>query len=261
MFESFLDGSNINLFVALLAGFVTFFASCLLPLVPTYLAYLSGVSLNLENADENRFDVMKTALFFVIGFIITFVLLSLAFNVAGVYISSFRDIVEKIAGGIFIVLGLFMLGVFKHPIFTTEKRLDLRSLFSKKKDFDINKFISKHRNIHAVLTGIAFGFAWTPCIGPVLAVILYWSSTADSALSGVMLLVAYGIGLGIPFMIVAAGFEKIIPQLKKYAKVSKYVSIVSGIVIILAGIMMITGQLGSLSLFMLRLFNLSALSV
>jgi cytochrome c-type biogenesis protein len=260
MYESFLDGSNINLFVALVAGFVTFFASCLLPLVPTYLAYLSGVSLNSEDAGENRFHIIKTALFFVLGFIFTFVLLSLAFNVAGVYISSFRDIVEKIAGGIFIVLGLFMLGVFKHRIFTQERRLDLRSIFSKNKKFNINNFIKKHRNLHAILTGIAFGFAWTPCIGPVLAVILYWSSNAESAFSGMLLLIAYGIGLGIPFLIVAAGFETIIPQLKKYAKVSKYVSIVSGVVIILAGIMMITGNLNSVSLLFLKIFNLKALS-
>ena len=276
MLEIFFDGSNVNLWIAFVAGFITFFASCLLPLVPTYLAYLSGVALNSKDAKKEKLQIIKVAFFFVVGFISTFVLLSLAINTFSLIFASMRETIEIVGGFVFIILGLFMLGVFKHRLFSQERRLDLGKIFSGKGGFgefinrligkpvggfDINEFFSKYKNLHAVITGVVFGFAWTPCIGPVLAVILFWSAQAESTLSGVLLLVAYGIGLGVPFMIVAAGFEKIIPLLKRYAKVSQYVSYLSGAVIILAGILMISGNFQELSFRLIDLFNLRALSI
>jgi cytochrome c-type biogenesis protein len=283
MLETIFDGSNVNLWIAFAAGFVTFFASCLLPLVPTYLAYLSGVALNAKGAKENRLQIMKVALFFVLGFIVTFVLLSLVINTFSLVFSSLREIMEIVGGFIFIILGLFMLGVFKHRLFSQERRLDLGKMFSERGligkfrvlagiltgkpvvkevgGFDINRFFSKYRNLHALITGVVFGFAWTPCIGPVLAVILFWSAQAGTVFDGVMLLVFYGIGLGVPFMIVSAGFEKIIPLLKRYAKVSQYVSYISGALIILAGILMMSGKFQELSFRLIDLFDLRKLSV
>lgn len=117
--------------------------------------------------------------------------------------------------------GLFILGVFKHRLFSQERKFNLRKIF---------------------------GFGWTPCIGPVLAVILFWSAQVRSVFKGTMLLVAYGVGLGLPFLIVAAGFEKIIPLLKKYAKISQYVSYLSG-------------GFQAMSFYIINLFGLKSLSV
>ena len=279
-----LDGSSVNLWIAFLAGFITFFASCLLPLVPTYLAYLSGVALNSKDAEKNKFEIIQVAFFFVIGFIATFVLLSLAINTISQVFISIRGVMEILGGFLFIILGLFMLGVFKHRLFSQERRLDLRRVFAKGSwlnirigelialstgkpinrsvgGFSINYFFSKYKNFHAVVTGVIFGFGWTPCIGPVLAVILFWSAQAGSVFKGIMLLVAYGIGLGIPFLIVAAGFEKIIPLLKRYSKSSQYVSYLSGGLIILAGILMISGRFQAMSFYLIDLFGLRSLSV
>lgn len=244
MLDTLLDGSQVNLLIAFIAGFITFFASCLLPLVPTYLAYLSGVSLNTPDAGKQRWYVVRMASMFVLGFIGTFVALGLTLQQFAAVVAPYRAGVEKVAGVLFILLGLFMLGVFKHQMFSQERR------------FSVQKVFTKYRHVHAFLTGIAFGFGWTPCIGPVLAVILYWSAQQASMAAGTLLLIVYGLGLGVPFILVAVGFEKLIPFLKKHSKVSHYTNIVSAVVIILAGLLMLTGTFQRLSLFILTLFDL-----
>jgi len=260
MFENFLNGSNVNIFVALIAGLVTFFASCLLPLVPTYIAYLSGVSvMNSDEYKKNKFIVFKTAFYFVMGFILSFVFMSLFISKITNAFPLFRDIIGVLSGFIFITFGLFMLGVFKHTVFSQERKLDLDTVLSKifKKDSSvIAQVFSKHRQLHAVLTGVAFGFGWTPCIGPVLAVILFWA-TRGSTIQGILLLFAYGIGLGIPFLLVALAFESVVPVLKKYAKLSYYVSIVSGIIILLTGIFLLFGQFEDISVLFIEFIGLS----
>ena len=243
------DGSQVNLLIALLAGVITFFASCLLPLVPTYLAYLSGVALNTQAATNQKWRIFKTGLLFVLGFITTFIIFGLAANQLGGTLNEYRHLVEKMGGILFILLGLFMLGIFKSKFLAQEKRLNLHGKFQ------------QHRSVHALLTGIAFGFGWSPCIGPVLAVILYWASQVDSNIKGVLLLTAYGVGLGIPFLIISLGFEKIIPWLKKRPQLSQAANIVSGIVILTAGILLITGDFQRLAIRLLRFFNLNELSV
>lgn len=242
------DGSKVNLLIAFAAGFVTFFASCLLPLIPTYLAYLSGVTLTDPQAGNKRWYVLETAFYFVVGFIGTFVILGLALSTFAATLAAYRPVIEKIAGLLFIVLGLFMLGVFKHQLFTQERR------------FHVHGLLVTHKRFHAILTGIAFGFGWTPCIGPVLSVILYWSTQQGSLAAGVLLLLVYGIGLGIPFLLVAVGFEKILPLLKKYQKISIYTNYISAAVIILAGVLMFTGEFQKLSLIIFNHLNLSTLA-
>jgi len=249
MLNNLFDGSEVNLLIALLAGFLTFFASCLLPLVPTYLAYLSGVALSSDEASTKRWQIFRVALFFVIGFIGTFILLGLTLSQFSHLIAPYRSIIEKAAGILFIGMGLFMLGVFKSKYFTKEIKMDVDGVFK------------KHKLAHATMTGIAFGFGWTPCIGPILALILYWSTQAGSTLRGIALLTAYGIGLGIPFLIVALGFEKVIPLLKKHGKIAKYASILAGLIVIISGILMFTGQFQTMSLYFTKFFDLRRLAV
>lgn len=249
MFETLLDGSQVNVVIAFIGGFITFFASCLLPLVPTYLAYLSGVSLNEDTADSKRWQILTTAIFFVAGFIITFVTLGLTLNTLNSAVNVHRATINRAAGLFFILMGLFMLNVFQHPWFLQERRIDVHDLFT------------KHRKLHALVTGIAFGFGWTPCIGPVLAVILFWAAQAETALAGTALLVSYGLGLGIPFLLVALGFEKLVPLLKKYRRVSQYVNYLSAGMLLMVGVLLATGYFQYLSLVFLDVLNLRTLAI
>ena len=227
-----LDGSNVNYLVSFVAGFVTFFASCLLPLIPTYLGYLSGVALNSDEASGKKWEIFKTSLFFVLGFVATFVILGLSLNRASIFLINYRNFLEKLFGLLFIVLGLFMLGVFKHRLFIQERKLKIDKLFTSSK------------SIHSIIAGVAFAFAWTPCIGPVLAVILYWSAQAETTIKALTLLITYGMGLGLPFLIVGLAFEQVIPWLKRNAKISLYASKIAAVVVLIAGILMLIGSFG-----------------
>lgn len=249
MFDNLFDGSQVNLFVAFLAGFITFFASCLLPLVPTYLAYLSGVALNDEKNIEGRWKIFRSALFFVIGFSITFIILGATLNRFALFLAPYRLTLQRIMGAIFVLMGLLMLGIFKNRFFSSEKRLDLHNWFQ------------SYPELHAMMVGVGFSLGWTPCIGPVLAVILFWSAQQDSLFKGILLLSSYSIGLGTPFLLVGLLFEKIIPILKKYNKVSHYVNIISGLIIIGAGLLMALDQFGNFSMLIIHAFNLSGLSI
>jgi cytochrome c-type biogenesis protein len=122
------------------------------------------------------------------------------------------------------------LGIFKHQFFSQERK------------FNVGGLLSKSVFVHAFLFGLAFGFGWSPCIGPVLAVILYWATQAQTQMYGLLLLIVFGLGLGVPFVLIAAGFEKIVPLLKRYRKVSLYVEKISGVLIILFGLMLLTAD-------------------
>lgn len=197
------DGSQINLFVAFIGGVITFFASCLLPLVPTYLAYLAG--LGAKDDIEQPSSVFKrkifvNGVFFTLGFILVFVLLGATVNTFGRQLNAYKGIIQQIGGIFFIFVGLFMLEIIKPLILLKELKLPLP------------KNPTRWQKVNSLLVGITFGFAWTPCIGPVLAVILFWASQAATLAQGVSLLFVYGLGLATPFLIIALGFESFAPK-------------------------------------------------
>lgn len=243
-----LDGSHITILAAFIAGFVTFFASCLLPLVPTYLAYLSGVALSSPDDTKPRGLIFRTALLFVLGFILTFMVLGLFTYQLAAGLTVYRFWLERAAGLLFILLGIFTLGIIKPGWFEKEHRLSFRNLFT------------KHRHLHALATGIGFGLGWTPCIGPVLAVILFWASRQATTWQGVGLLGIYGLGLGLPFILVALLFEQLTPWLKKSQVLSRGLGIASGLLMILAGVLFLTGHFAYLSMLLLQFFQLPHLS-
>jgi len=247
--NDFFDGTHVSFITAYLAGFFTFFASCILPLVPTYLGYLSGISFQNLGDKKNKHHILKTASIFVLGFVATFVAMGLVLQRISWALLSYRDLIEKISGIFFLALGLYLLGVFKSNFLSRERQTPLHTFFE------------KNINLHAFLTGVGFGFSWTPCIGPVLAVILYWSAQAETALVGSLLLASFGIGLGTPFILVSLAFEKIVPALKKYQKISKYISYVAGSVVILFGILLLLGKSQDFSLQIFKFFSLSGKSI
>ena len=265
MLETFLDASSVNYFVAYVAGFITFFASCLLPLVPTYLAYLSGVSLHSDQAELRRWYIFRVSAMFVAGFVSTFVILGLFMNHLGSPIQAWRPLIERVAGFIFVVLGLYILGVFKQSWLAQEHRpqwskLGTQLLGENTAD-SVHRWLESHTYLHSFLVGIGFAFGWTPCIGPVLAVILFWAGHADSAVAGASLLLAYGIGLGTPFLITGLLFDRLIPILKKSHRFTKYLHYFAGVFIIISGVLLATGQFQLISMWLIRLFNLRALAV
>lgn len=242
------DGTNITLAVAFIAGIVTFFASCLLPLVPVYLAYLSGVTLSTKKT-EKKWVIFKTTIFFVVGFITVFVVLGATLTTFARAFAPYRVWFERAGGLLFILLGLYLSGLLKLAVLSKEVHVGF------------NKWFKKNRNIHALLTGMTFGFGWVPCIGPVLGVILFWASRQATYSMGILMLVVYGIGLGIPFIIVGLGFEKISPWLKKSAKFGHRLQIIAGLIIVLAGILLLTGNMQRYSLELINYFGLRRLAI
>lgn len=243
MFTITLDGSQVSIIAALLAGFITFFASCLLPLVPTYLAFLSGMSLSQKHTSRERLDILKISVLFVLGFVAVFVALgAVAYQVNSVF-TQYRPLIEKIAGFFFIVLGLSMAGVIKNKYLVQEKK------------FELGEGLRKFKHLYAVLAGVVFGFGWTPCIGPVLAVILFWASQADTQLQGLLLLTSYGIGLGIPFIAIGVGYEYLIPRLEKSRNITHAIGVTSAVIVLISGILLLTGTYQHVSMWLLAQVN------
>ncbi len=251
MFDELLNTSNVTIWVAFIAGFATFFASCLLPLVPTYLAYLSGVSLATDEAKRKRFQVVRAGSMFVVGFVATFVFLGMMLQRFMYLINPYKDLVTQVGGAMFVFLGLFVLGVFKSSAF---------NFLNKERKLDLHGKFQDHRCAQSFAAGSVFSFAWTPCVGPILALILFWAAQAESMWKGFSLLVSYGLGLGIPFIIVAALFDRLIPVLRKYAWVSRYAQIFSGAFLIVAGVAMFFGQFEVFALKATQFLGIDSLS-
>lgn len=248
-----LDGSQVNLLIAFIGGIVTFFASCLLPLVPTYLAYLSGITVTKPVNDQHKRliqrEVFLNSLLFVVGFVGVFVLLGAAASSLGKAIALYKPFIEKLGGGFLILMGLFMLGVIKPTWLYKEFKIHLPSK------------LTKWRKLNSLLVGTTFGFAWTPCIGPVLAVILFWASQAATIWQGIGLLLAYGIGMGLPFVIIGLLFETLTPKLNATARMGRWLQRAAAIIIILTGVLLITGYMQSISLQLLNFLNLRTLAI
>ncbi len=247
------DGSQVNLLIAFIGGVITFFASCLLPLVPTYIAYLSGIatSRTIDDSHKKVFkrDIFINGLIFTIGFIFVFVLLGATTNTLGRFLGIYKPLIRKLGGFLFIIMGLFMLNIIKPHFLYQERKLRL------------SVSPTKFRKLNSFFVGLTFGFAWTPCIGPVLAVILFWAAQTETVWQGMSLLLAYGIGLGIPFLVVALFFEKISSKLVITKRLGRYLNLLAGIVILLIGALLILGKVELLSMWLLQFFNLNILAV
>ncbi len=239
-----LDGSSVNFGIAFIAGLVSFFAPCVFPLVPAYIGFFTGVAATDEELKSKRNEILKYSLIFVSGFLIVFLLLGLSATSLGHAFAVNRAVFAKIGGVVMVLLGMYLLGVFKNPAIYRELKIDL------------HKKLTKYQSVNAFIFGLTFGFAWTPCIGPVLAVILLWASQASSALVGTALLLAYGLGIGVPFILIGLFIDKIMPWIRKTAKIQQYVHTIAGALILIFGIMLLTNTLGYISAYLLNFGSL-----
>ena len=221
---------NISLFVAFSAGVLSFLSPCVLPLVPVYLASLCGPEILEPRVGRGRVPIFFHSLSFVAGFSIVFIMMGIGAGLAGFAIGANIILIRRVAGSLLIVFGLFMLASLKIPWLNYEKRLS-------------PSLGSTTGYLRSLLTGAVFSLAWTPCVGPILGGILTLALTSETVWSGAYLLAVYSLGLGLPFLIIGAAFDSVVPLLKRIKRYTKQIYIAGGLLLIAVGVLFLTDNL------------------
>ena len=229
-------GENVSLIAAFGAGFLSFISPCVLPLIPGYLSFVSGVSLEEMRGDQAlaaRRQVIVTSLAFVLGFSLVFIALGASASALGRFLFRNSTLLERIAGALVIVIGLHTMGVFRLPFLETEKRLQAGT---------------KPKTLTgSVLVGMAFGFGWTPCIGPILSGILVLAGSKETIWEGVVMLAVYSAGLGIPFLLTALAINKFFAASSRIRKHYHAIEVTSGVLLVGIGLLLFTGQMTAIT--------------
>ncbi len=232
------SAENISIIVALVGGILSFLSPCVLPLVPSYLSFISGVSYDDLRAPHSkrpiRQKVMLSAFFFVMGFSTVFLVLGVSFSFFGRFFASHQSVIQKIAGIIIIFFGLYIAGVFKIPLLMRSK--DFLPIKTKPTGY-----------LGSTIVGISFGAAWTPCIGPILGSILTLAASAQGVSGGVILLTTYSIGLAIPFLLAAWASGTFLNASQKFKKLVRVIHIAGGIFLTLVGFLIVSGYFKTLN--------------
>lgn len=232
--------------VAMMAGLLSFLSPCVLPIVPPYLAYMGGVSVTeMEQAQAARRRVFLTAVFFVLGLSTVFLLLGFAFSSMGRMFLQFQDTFVTLAGVVIMILGAHFVGVFRIGFLDREVRVDAG-------DKGGSAF-------GAYVLGLAFAFGWTPCLGPILGAILGLAASEGDVTRGTVLLAVYALGLGIPFLLVAAFFPRLKGVMGWMRRHMERIERISGLLLWTVGLMMLTGQFAAFSYWLLEQFPALAL--
>ncbi len=257
---------NIELYSALFAGILSFVSPCVLPLVPPYLCYLAGVSLDeltddtttIDAAERSRVQkrVFFNAILFVLGFSTVFISLGAGASTIGSFVRSYIDVLSTIAGLAIILMGMHFLGVLKIGMLYRELRFQTGGAAPAVSGGNGGGFGSSvvGSSSGSYIMGLAFAFGWTPCIGPILGAILAVAGTQDSVGQGAFLLAVYSFGLGIPFLL-AAFFVK--PFMKFLARFRRHLGMVEkamGVLLIITGILFLTGGMQTMSFWLLEKF-------
>ena len=228
----------LNLLIAFSGGFVSFLSPCVLPLIPGYISYISGQSLD-KIIKDNKSVLLKTV-FFSVGFSIVFISFGITASFIGKLLISYSNQLRIIAGIIIILFSLQFIGLINLKILNSETR-----------------FFTKNYNdnlIFPIIVGAAFGFGWTPCIGPVLGSILALAAIEENISKGILLLSFYSLGLAIPFIISGILIDKFLFFSKSFRKYISTITKVGGAILLLTGIAILTGQLQVLGFFILEYF-------
>lgn len=236
---------DVSIWGAFIAGIISFVSPCVLPLVPPYLCYLAGVSmdeLTADSGDDTRASnrVIASSAVFVAGFTTVFVILGATASIIGQVISSYIEYFGYAAGAAIIVMGLHFLGVFKIGFLYREARVHV-----KRKPAGL---------WGAYVMGLAFAFGWTPCLGPILAAILAVAGTSDTAAEGAMLLGVYSVGIGVPFIAAGAFAPVFMGFMRKFRRHLGTVEKLMGVMLVLTGVLFLSGQMQVLAFYLLEMF-------
>ncbi|WP_457644039.1 cytochrome c biogenesis CcdA family protein [Persephonella sp.] len=281
---------SVSIWAAFFAGLIAFLSPCVLPIIPGYIAYISGISVQSASQSNNRIDwsVVYAAIAFVIGFSLVFTALGAASTFVGQLLQEYKTIISKIAAVLVILLGVHFTGVFQsenvkkwlfvitglslliygYGVVSTGNILnDLLFLVVISVSLLVFYFSGAYRVLYqqktteikkkpagiigAFIVGVAFAFGWTPCIGPILGAILLYASQQETVMQGVMLLFAFSMGLGIPFIITAAAINQFFRFFNFMRRYFLWIEIIGGILLIMVGILILTGSLEKITAFLL----------
>ncbi|MEP9396989.1 cytochrome c biogenesis protein CcdA [Mesorhizobium sp. KR2-14] len=235
---------DVSLGGALVAGLLSFVSPCVLPIVPPYLAWLAGISFDELKSEtpgaEQRRRVIVAAIAFVLGFATVFIALGATASVVGKTIAQYFDALAIIAGILIIAMGLHFLGVFRIGMLYREARVQVDR--------------KPAGPLGAYVMGLAFAFGWTPCVGPVLAAILFIAGSEGTALRGAALLGAYSLGIGIPFILAAAFASRFLGWAARFKKHMRKIEMAMGGLLVVTGMLFITGQMSAISYWLLETF-------
>lgn len=235
---------SVGFLAAFVAGLLSFVSPCVLPIVPGYLSFISGINVTRMKdgvADPHQLRrVVLTSLAFVLGFSTVFVSLGAAATLVGYYLQQWKRPLGMIGGAIVIVLGLHTMGVFRLRFLLYEKRPEV-----KEKPLGL---------IGAYVVGLAFAFGWTPCIGPILGAILLYASQQETVTQGVLLLSAYSAGLGVPFLAAAFAINRFFSASSALRRHMKTVEYVSGALLVGVGLLLLTDRLAVIALYLSKKF-------
>lgn len=231
--------TSVDTWSALGAGLLAFISPCILPIIPSYMFFISGTSagaLGSEDEQERKKSqrqIILSALFFILGFSLVFVSLGATASSLGQVLKTHQDLLRKVGGVVIVILGLHMMGLIQIKALLYEKRVHLKA--------------RPPGYLGALLIGISFALGWTPCIGPILGAILLVASNKGQVLEGVRLLAVFSLGLAIPFFITALLMDTVFVYFRKLQKHMQTISVISGVFLIFVGVMIFTNLLQSLS--------------
>jgi cytochrome c-type biogenesis protein len=237
--------SEITIWLAFFAGVVSFLSPCIFPLVPAYLAQLTGTTISDNQVHADRSLILSRSIGFIIGFTLIFLLLGAASSLLGQAFWDNRLLLERIGGIIIVVFGLQMAGIISIRMLLSEKRIT----HTPKKSTSF---------LGSVMFGFLFGIGWSPCIGLVLSSILLLASQAETMFTGMFMLFVYSMGMGVPFLLIALLWSKSLSKMKKLNKVLPKIQKISGYIMIVLGILLFTGQFRIISAYLIKFtpFNL-----
>lgn len=231
-----MNGASLGIAITFTAGLLSFLSPCVLPLIPSYVSFITGLS--LDDVEHQRRVALIHALLFVAGFTAVFLALGATATVIGQLLHRHRDWVGRIGGVLVIGLGLYLVGVFNVAALARERRVHI----AQKPMGLMGTFI----------VGMAFAAGWTPCIGPILGGVLAYTASAADLNRGLVLLLAYSLGLAVPFIVAALMVDRFIAVFQRYRGVMLWTSRVSGGLLIVVGAMMVSGSMATMSAWLQR---------
>lgn len=227
---------DVNGFIAFFGGIISFFSPCVLPLVPSYLIFLSGATIStygeLAQAKHKR-AVLIHSCSFILGFSLVFIALGVSSSFVGGLLVEYQKWILRVGGLLLVIMGLNSLNILKIPFLNQEKMIHL----SERPIGLLGSFV----------VGVTFSLGWTPCIGPILSTILIIASTTNALSKGVWLLALYSLGLAVPFFLAALLVDRLMHFLQKHGYVVKYSSLVIGVMLIVIGVLLMTGFFAELT--------------